>query len=153
MMVETADDAWVFLKKILSLSISLLTVYVPLKKLMCPCFCAFTGLIPTGGNQRSGKRFTFPGIFSCRGCRLNFKKKLQLLNSIVNITVCCDCEPRMAKRLAKNIDIIISTDPVAIDKASFNLVKINVTTFAGSHLFKYAEYIRLGSATHTLNVF
>jgi uncharacterized Fe-S center protein len=77
-------------------------------------------------------------------------KKFIYMNFLLNITAGCDCEPRSMKQLVKNIGITISSDPVAIDKASYDLVKASGKTFSGSHTFKYAESIGLGSTAYTL---
>jgi uncharacterized protein len=72
------------------------------------------------------------------------------MNFLINITSGCDCEPRTMKQLMPDIGILISNDPVAIDKASYDLVKQHGKAFKGSHTFKYAESIGLGSTAYTL---
>jgi uncharacterized Fe-S center protein len=77
-------------------------------------------------------------------------KKNVYMNFLINVTSGCDCEPRTMKKLMPDIGIVISADPVAIDKASYDLVKQNGKTFNGSHTFKYAELIGLGSTSYTM---
>ena len=52
--------------------------------------------------------------------------------------------------LIDDIGILVSTDPVAIDKASFDLVQKNGKQFKGKAIFGYAEKMGLGSAEYTL---
>ena len=41
----------------------------------------------------------------------------------MNITAGCDCEPRKMKPVIDDFGIFISTDPVAIDKACYDMCK------------------------------
>ena len=77
-------------------------------------------------------------------------KKNIYLNFLMNITRGCDCEGRKMSVIIKDIGILASTDPVAIDKASFDLVKKAGKKFRGFSTFAYAEKIGLGSADYTL---
>lgn len=73
------------------------------------------------------------------------------MNFLINVTSGCDCEPRTMKQLMPDIGILISNDPVAIDQASYDLVKQHGKTFKGARTFKYAESIGLGSTVYALN--
>jgi uncharacterized Fe-S center protein len=55
------------------------------------------------------------------------------LNFLVNITPDCDCCPWSDGRIVPDIGILASTDPVAIDAASFDLVNAQ-QGIAGSRL-------------------
>jgi uncharacterized Fe-S center protein len=77
-------------------------------------------------------------------------KKNIYMNFLINVTSGCDCEPRTMKKLMPDIGILIANDPVAVDKASYDLVSQYGKAFKGSHTFKYAESIGLGSAAYTL---
>jgi uncharacterized Fe-S center protein len=93
-------------------------------------------------------------------------------NFLVNITPDCDCVPWSDAPLVPDIGILASTDPVALDKASFDLVN-SQPGFVHSHLnahhapgedkftgvwahtrgevqLAYAESIGLGSAEYEL---
>lgn len=77
-------------------------------------------------------------------------KKNIYFNFAMNITPGCDCEPRKMKPLMDDIGIFISTDPVAIDKACYDLVKENGKKFRGFKQFAYAESIGLGTTNYNL---
>ncbi len=72
------------------------------------------------------------------------------INYLMNITAGCDCEPKKMKNLMEDIGILISTDPVSADKASYDLVRQKGKKFKGDNIFAYAEKIGLGSASYTL---
>jgi uncharacterized Fe-S center protein len=73
------------------------------------------------------------------------------VNYAMNITHRCDCEPKKMKPIMDDFGIFISTDPVAIDKACYDIAKEHGKKFRGSKTFKYAERIGLGSASYTLH--
>ena len=79
-------------------------------------------------------------------------KKVIYLNFVFNITKDCDCSGEKQIPIAKDIGILASIDPVAIDKASLDLVrkKEGKKMFGGDHTFDYAEKIGLGSKTYEL---
>jgi uncharacterized protein len=79
-------------------------------------------------------------------------KKIIYINFIFNITKECDCHGQKQKTIAKDIGILASLDPVAIDKASLDLVreKEGKKMFGGDHTLDYAEKIGLGSKTYEL---
>ncbi len=78
-------------------------------------------------------------------------KKNIYLNYAMKITAGCDCEPRKMKPLMDDFGVFISTDPVAVDKACWDMAKQRGKTFRGSKTFRYAESIGLGSATYRLH--
>jgi hypothetical protein len=49
-------------------------------------------------------------------------KKLFFINAIVDVTPLCDCAAPAGRLITQNIGLLASTDPVAIDKASMDLV-------------------------------
>ncbi len=79
-------------------------------------------------------------------------KKVIYINFIFNITKDCDCHGGVQKPIAKDIGILASLDPVAIDKASLDLVrkKEGKKLFSGEHTLDYAEKIGLGSKSYEL---
>ena len=77
-------------------------------------------------------------------------KKNIYINFAMNITGGCDCEPRKMKPVIDDIGIFISTDPVAIDKACYEMAKNKGKKFRGSDIFKYAEKIGFGSQEYEL---
>ncbi|MCF7920646.1 MAG: DUF362 domain-containing protein [Candidatus Cloacimonetes bacterium] len=72
------------------------------------------------------------------------------LNFAMNITAGCDCEPKKMKLIMEDLGIFISTDPVAIDKACFDMVKQKGRKFRGASQFEYAEHIGLGTTKYEL---
>ena len=71
-------------------------------------------------------------------------------NFAMNITSRCDCEPKKFKKIMDDIGIFISTDPVAIDKACYDIVAENGKKFRGFKQLDYAEKIGLGSTEYQL---
>lgn len=103
------------------------------------------------------------GILNAIGIKVNFKEKLveyayaaQLnknniyINFVKNITKGCDCEPRKMKPIIDDVGIFISSDPVAIDKACYDVVKAKGHRFRGYSTFKYAKNINFGDLNYEL---
>ncbi len=75
-------------------------------------------------------------------------KKHIYINFALNITKACDCEGHHMKIVAKDIGLLASTDPVAIDQACLDLVNKNERKRLfkrGRYALEYAEKIGLGS--------
>jgi len=107
--------------------------------------------------------FTLKGIYTAVVKRKDFKEKLVeyafaahhgrkniYINFAMNITKSCDCIPKKMKPLIEDFGVFISTDPVAIDKACFDMAKEKGKTFKGADQFAYAEKIGLGSVDYEL---
>ncbi|MBN2344010.1 MAG: DUF362 domain-containing protein [Deltaproteobacteria bacterium] len=73
------------------------------------------------------------------------------LNFAMNITPGCDCEAKKMKPLMEDVGIFASTDPVAIDKACYDMIRARGKKFRGGKTFAYAEQIGLGSQTYALH--
>ncbi|MFH1035202.1 MAG: DUF362 domain-containing protein [Pseudomonadota bacterium] len=106
------------------------------------------------------------------GALQNKRGKVCFLNFLLDITPDCDCMPCSDTPMVPNIGILASTDPVAIDKASYDLVtgqsslansKIGPAMGPGTDKFKavwehtqgliqitYGEEIGLGSSQYEL---
>ena len=78
-------------------------------------------------------------------------KKNIYMNFAMNITPGCDCEPKTMKPVMDDFGIFISTDPVAIDKACYDMAQEKGKKFRGFKTFPYAESIGLGSADYSLH--
>lgn len=78
-------------------------------------------------------------------------KKNIYMNFAMNVTPGCDCEPKKMKPLMDDFGVFISTDPVAIDKACYDMAKERGKAFKGFKAFAYAEKIGLGSAHYELH--
>jgi len=72
------------------------------------------------------------------------------LNFLMNITRGCDCEGKKMSVIMNDIGILASTDPVAIDKASYDLIKKAGKKFRGYSTFAYAARIGVGSTDYVL---
>jgi hypothetical protein len=77
-------------------------------------------------------------------------KKNIYFNFAMNITKGCDCESNKMKPLMEDFGIFISTDPVAIDSACYDMAKENGKAFKGYKQLLYAEKIGLGSVKYDL---
>ena len=51
-----------------------------------------------------------------------FKGNMAFINMMVNISIDCDCDGNAKKPVMKDIGILSSTDPVALDKACLDLI-------------------------------
>lgn len=101
---------------------------------------------------------TLPGVFEEKLCeyayaatKVNDDSKFIYINFLLNITNNCDCMSS-TKIIAKDIGIIAGTDPLAVDKASYDLLNQNENkkVFRGENTFDYAENIGLGKKEYTL---
>lgn len=79
-------------------------------------------------------------------------KKVVYINFIFNVTKECDCMDKAQKIIAKDIGIMASTDPVALDKASLEILAKSEKRklFGGEHVFEYSEKIGLGNRKYEL---
>jgi len=90
-----------------------------------------------------------------------FKDRILYINIMKNMSVDCDCCAVAEDPCMKDIGILISTDPIAIDRACLDLV-INsndpgkshflerVNSRQGQEIIKYAENLNFGSSIYTL---
>jgi len=101
---------------------------------------------------------TLPGIFEEKLCEYALaatkvvnKSQIIYINFLLNITNNCDCM-KTTKIVAKDIGILIGTDPVALDKACYDLLnkKENKKVFGGKKTLDYAESIGLGKKEYIL---
>jgi uncharacterized Fe-S center protein len=61
-----------------------------------------------------------------------FKEKIGFLNFVLNVTKDCDCMSTVQKPVVEDIGLLASTDPVALDRASVDLVLAK----AGADVFR-----------------
>jgi len=80
------------------------------------------------------------------------KKKILYINFALNIAKYCDCMDSKQKLVAKDVGVLASTDPVAIDQACLDLLEKQKhrKIFGGYHAVEYAEKIGLGSRVYDL---
>ena len=90
-----------------------------------------------------------------------FKGNIIYINVMANMSVDCDCCSIAEDPCIKDIGVLISTDPVAIDKACIDLVKLSndpgkmhfmerVTSRNGEHTIVTAEELGVGSTDYEL---
>ena len=51
-----------------------------------------------------------------------FKGNIAYINSMVNISIDCDCDGNASLPCMKDIGILASTDPVAVDQACLDII-------------------------------
>ncbi len=92
------------------------------------------------------------------------KKGIVYINVMNNLSVDCDCDGHPHAPEMKDIGILASLDPVALDKACLDFVynheptpgdnsgplKQRIDSRHGTHIVDYAEQIGLGSKSYTL---
>ena len=91
-------------------------------------------------------------------------KNIIYINVMNNMSVDCDCDGNPHSPLLKDIGILASTDPVALDRACLDLVFNHqsvsgddanpliqrIENLHGTHTVEYAAQLGLGSTTYTL---
>ena len=79
-------------------------------------------------------------------------KQYMYITFAENITANCDCDGEKMPLVYKDLGLFASTDPVAIDKACFDLLekREKKLPFEGSEIFPYAEKLGLGSQQYEL---
>ncbi|MBQ2673874.1 MAG: DUF362 domain-containing protein [Prevotella sp.] len=91
-------------------------------------------------------------------------KDIIYINVMNNLSIDCDCDGHPSTPQMKDIGILASTDPVALDKACLDLVfnhqnttgdsnsalVSRIESLHGTHTVSYAEQIGLGSQNYTL---
>ncbi|MBM4248974.1 MAG: DUF362 domain-containing protein [Euryarchaeota archaeon] len=109
--------------------------------------------------------------YAC-GSILNKRKKVGFINFLLSISPECDCVPWSDSPIVPDIGMLASTDPVALDKASYDLVNMQAglpnsalktshspgqdkfkdiwPRIDGSVQFRHAERIGLGTADYKL---
>lgn len=101
---------------------------------------------------------TLPGTFEEKLCEYALAATKQrddvqmvYINFLLNVTDNCDCMSH-TKIVAKDIGILAGTDPVALDKACYDLLneKEKRKVFGGQKAFEYGEAIGLGKKEYTL---
>jgi uncharacterized protein len=81
------------------------------------------------------------------------------INVIANVSASCDCSPFAGAPFVGDIGILVSTDIVAIDKASMDLVDAaygggdafaKESGISGSHQLTYAAKLGMGNLGYNL---
>ncbi|MCX6803989.1 MAG: DUF362 domain-containing protein [Candidatus Diapherotrites archaeon] len=79
-------------------------------------------------------------------------KKIIYVNFILNVTPECDCMNKTQKIIAADIGIMASSDAVALDKASLEMLRAREKkkVFGGEKMLEYAEKIGLGTQKYEM---
>lgn len=88
--------------------------------------------------------------YACAGAK---DKQCFYINLVMNITEGCDCEQREMAPLTGDIGVLVSNDPVAIDKASYDLVVKQHPGFKeynGDYQLVHAEKLGIGNQDYEL---
>lgn len=87
------------------------------------------------------------------------KTNMVYINFVNNVSPDCDCSSHPDEPFIHDIGILASTDPVAIDKASLDLVNkaadsedafMHINTVSGNHQLNYGNEIGLGNIKYEL---
>ncbi len=84
---------------------------------ICQVVCPYKCLAP--------KKALFDDLLAqaaCAGIK-NFKAKVYYINIIKNVSQHCDCHSHSSKIISKNLGVLFSENPIAIDWASLDLLK------------------------------
>jgi uncharacterized Fe-S center protein len=117
----------------------------------------------TGGGawSESGEPF-FEKIIEYNQALMDARKgKMLYINVLNNLSTSCDCDARAPRALMGDIGILASTDPVALEKASIDLIYGSpeegkrhlierIESRGGLHQIVYAERMGLGSQRYEL---
>ncbi|UCH71814.1 MAG: DUF362 domain-containing protein [Thermoplasmatales archaeon] len=108
-------------------------------------------------NALTYKDADFQYVLACAAKACVQNKKVIYLNELKRIAKSCDCDPFADPLICPDIGYLVSDDPVAIDKASLDLIdKIKKDIFEKeNHIsplkqIKYGEKIGLGSSSYKL---
>ena len=90
-----------------------------------------------------------------------FKGKMAFINIMANISIDCDCDGNASPPIMKDIGILSSTDPVALDKACLDLIYNSkdkgkeklierIESKLGPHIIECSEKLGTGSSNYEL---
>ena len=79
-------------------------------------------------------------------------KKIAYINFVFNITPKCDCAGEVMETIAKDIGILASNDPVALDQACLDILRKEEgkKLFRGDHILEHAKEVGLGKQAYVL---
>ncbi len=113
--------------------------------------------VPTGSSQIWNDDYVYYGqTFAERVAEYALAavhgQKYIYLNFVINITANCDCDGEPMPLIYDDLGLLASTDPVAIDKACFDLLekREGKRPFNDYGIFAYANQIGLGSLEYQL---
>lgn len=123
---------------------------------MCIAVCPEKAVnIPWGGSTHKQLQEKIVDYF--RGIVDYLDRNLFYINVLKNITRDCDCQGKSMEPMMEDVGVLASKDPVAIEKASLDLIRERVgekfddiTTVDNDHIIEYAHKRQLGSINYKL---
>ena len=111
--------------------------------------------------EEHASNVVFPEAMADAACSIaeHFRDRIAFINVMKNLSVDCDCCEVAEDPCMKDIGILASLDPVAIDQACIDLVYSaedgdslveRIESRNGLHTLEHAEEIGLGSRTYEL---
>ena len=77
-------------------------------------------------------------------------KDLVYISFVTNISDTCEIETKQIKDKIEDIGVLASTDPVALDKACFDMLDEKGVKLKGEDVFDYAQKLELGTQKYIL---
>ncbi|MFV0481908.1 MAG: DUF362 domain-containing protein [Campylobacteraceae bacterium] len=113
------------------------------------------------GSWESGEPFLERMVEAGKGMIDHFGEKITYINVLKNISVDCDCDAHGKKPTCRDIGIVASTDILAVDKASVDLVyalpqnelkdiKERIESRKGLHQLEYMKFLNMGNDNYEL---
>lgn len=109
-----------------------------------------------GSNWEIGKKFLERMVEGGKAITDHFGKNITYINVLKNISVDCDCDAHGAKPTCPDIGILASTDILAVDQASIDMVYAlpendnkdiieRIESRDGLHQLEYMEKLKMGN--------
>ena len=114
-----------------------------------------------GAGWPSGKLFLERMVEAGKGMADHFGGRITYLNVLKNISIDCDCDRNGAKPTCRDIGIVGSTDILAVDQASIDLVYAQpdgdrrdiverIESRSGLHQLEYMKILQMGNERYQL---
>ncbi len=127
------------------------------KQNMGSCFGCGVCVDACKSNALKYKDADFQYVLACAAKACVHNKNVIYLNEVKRIARSCDCDPFAGPIICPDIGYLVSDDPVAIDKASLDLINdVKKDVFEKENKIsplkqiKYGEKIKLGSSSYKL---
>lgn len=132
-----------------------------LKNIAIGCASGKTGKQQIHDGWRTGPLFLERMVESGKAITSHFGKRIAYINVLMNLSVDCDCDAKAKKPVCDDIGILGSTDVLAIDKASVDLVYAlpknqrralvqRIESRSGLHQLEYMKRLGMGSENYRL---
>ncbi len=130
-----------------------------IKNIAIGCASSHGKLVVHGSGWPTGKPFLERMVEAGYAVADNFKNHITYINVLKNLSVDCDCDSNGAKPTMNDIGILASTDLLAIDQASIDLVYAaadskdlikRIESKEGLHQLDYGEKLGIGNRKYNL---